>query len=54
MGHGESVTFIIDCIGEAATTLANYQFWGVDLLMWFFGFTVIGMVVSVFWRGARG
>lgn len=45
---------IIDYIHDLAAMLNNVDFWEVSLLMWFLGFIVVGMVVSVFWRGARG
>lgn len=54
MDTSNPVYFLIDCIKQAANMLTQYKFWGIDILMWFLGFIIIGMVVSVFWRGARG
>lgn len=51
---GNPILFLVDCVAQVAAVLSNYLFWGVDLLTWFFGFIVVGMVVSCFWRGARG
>lgn len=50
----EALEFLVDCIGDLAAKLNEFQFAGVSILMWFLAFIVVGMVVSVFWRGARG
>lgn len=46
--------FVIDCIINVSLLLGSVSLWGVNLLFWSFAFIVIGMIVSVFWRGARG
>lgn len=54
MDTSNPVLFLIDCISRVASNLAFFEFWGISILMWFFGFIVVNMVISVFWRGARG
>lgn len=54
MDTSNPVFFLIDCIKKIGQTLNSYNFWGVPVIMWFVGFIIVGMVVSVFWRGARG
>lgn len=46
--------FLIDCMKTVAAVLTNYRFLSVPIWTYFIGFIFIGMVVSVFWRGARG
>lgn len=48
------VYFLIDVAVSFVKILDDYYFWEVSLLAWIFGFIVLGMVVSAFWRGARG
>lgn len=48
------VLFLISCLQEAARCLGDFSFWGVPIWTWFIGFIFTGMVISVFWRGARG
>ena len=54
MDTSNPVFFLIDMISGTGTLLSTYSFLGVDLMMWFIGFIIVNMVVSVFWRGARG
>lgn len=49
-----SINFLLDCIGQVAALLHSYDFEGISILLWYFGFIVVNMAVSVFWRGARG
>lgn len=48
------VFFLIDCMRTVAGVLNTCVFLNVPLWSWFIGFIFVGMVVSVFWRGARG
>lgn len=48
------IYFIVDCMKYAAAVLNSYTFMNVPIWTWFIGFIFVGMVVSVFWRGARG
>lgn len=48
------IFFLIDLMKTAAAVLNSYSFMGVPIWTWFIGFIFVGMVVSVFWRGARG
>lgn len=48
------LNFIIDCMKYVAAKLTAYEFLGVPIWTFFVGFIFIGMVVSTFWRGARG
>ena len=54
MDTSNPVYFLIDCLSNIGNVLNSYTFWDIPILMWFIGFILIGMVVSVFWRGARG
>lgn len=54
MNTSNPIFFIFDALKMAAIALKQHSFWGVDLLMWFFTFIMVSMVISVFWRGARG
>lgn len=54
MDTSNPVFFIIDIIKTIALILNSHSFWGVSLLMWSFTFIMVSMVISVFWRGARG
>lgn len=54
MDTSNPVLFLIDMITGVGTKLSTFTFLGVDLLMWFIGFIIVNMIVSVFWRGARG
>ena len=49
-----AIYFIFNCIRAFYDLLNSYTFWGVSLAMWSVGFIVFGMVISIFWRGARG
>lgn len=46
--------FIVDCMKMVAVVLTNYRIFNVSIWHWFIMFIFVGMVVSVFWRGARG
>lgn len=46
--------FLIDCMRSIAGVLLSYDFLGVPIWTYFIGFIFIGMVISTFWRGARG
>lgn len=46
--------FLISCMKYCANLLNNYRFLTVTIWNFFIGFIFVGMVVSVFWRGARG
>lgn len=48
--------FLIDCMRSIAGVLLSYEFPGIGVPIWtfFIGFIFIGMVISTFWRGARG
>ena len=48
------VYFIIDCMRAVADKLTQYTFLNVPIWSWFIGFIFVSMIVSVFWRGARG
>lgn len=54
MDTNNSVLFIIDCMRAIAAKLSDYDLIGVPIWTWFIGFIFVGMVVSTFWRGARG
>lgn len=54
MDTSNPIFFIIDCMRGIAATLSDYSFMDVPIWTWFIGFIFVGMVVSVFWRGARG
>lgn len=54
MDTSNPVFFLFDCIKSAGRTLNSYTFLDVSLTHWFVAFIIVGMVVSVFWRGARG
>lgn len=54
MDTSNPVFFIIDCMRAVAEKLSEYSLIGVPIWTWFIGFIFVGMVVSVFWRGARG
>lgn len=48
------IYFLIDGMKTAAAVLNSYSFLDVPIWTWFIGFVFVSMVVSVFWRGARG
>lgn len=50
----DAVNFIVDCMSQAAGVLNSFDYNGVSILLWYVAFIVVNMVVSVFWRGARG
>lgn len=54
MDVNNPVFFIFDCMREIALRLDQVEFLGVSYLIWCFAFIIVGMIVSVFWRGARG
>lgn len=54
MDTSNPLFFLVDCLRSVAIVLTQYSVGGVRIWSWFIGFIVIGMVVSVFWRGARG
>lgn len=54
MDTSNPIYFIIDMITQIAGRLNQAQLWGVSYLMWVLGFIIVGMIASVFWRGARG
>lgn len=54
MDTSNPVFFLIDLMRNVANVLMQFQFLDISIWTWFLGFIFIGMVVSVFWRGARG
>lgn len=54
MDTNNPVLFLVDCMRSVAQVLMRYKFLDVPIWTWFIGFIFVGMVVSVFWRGARG
>lgn len=46
--------FIFDVMKQFVLLLDSYKAFGVSLYMWILSFIIVGMVVSIFWRGARG
>ena len=54
MDVSNPVFFIFDCVKMVAERLDQFEFLGISYLIWIFAFIIVGMVVSVFWRGARG
>lgn len=54
MSTSNPIFFFFDCMSKASSVLGRFSFWDVSLWSWFVGFIFVGMVVSVFWRGARG
>lgn len=48
------VNFLIDFMIDILEVLNSYEFSSIPILMWLFGFIIISMVISTFWRGARG
>lgn len=54
MNTSNPILFLIDCMKSIANVLSSYSLMRVPIWTWFIGFIFVGMVVSVFWRGARG
>lgn len=50
------VNFLIDCIKSVVSVLNSYEFFNTGVSLWgiILTFIFIGMLISVFWRGARG
>ena len=48
------VFFIFDIMKWFAAKLNEYEFWNISLLSWSLAFIMVSMVISVFWKGARG
>lgn len=54
MNTSNPVYFLIDCMKSVVEVLLDSSFLSISIWSWFLGFIFVGMVVSVFWRGARG
>lgn len=50
----DPIIFLIDCMKDAMVLLEEYTFLDISILAWISAFIVTNMVISVFWRGARG
>lgn len=48
------VDWLFEHIGRLFAILNNYEFDGAPLGIILLGFLLTSMVISVFWRGARG
>lgn len=46
--------FLYDVIRAFISFLDSKQIMGLSLFMWFISFIIVSMIISVFWRGARG
>lgn len=46
--------FFFDVMKRIFLVLSQYNFIGISLTSWLFGFVAVGILVSVFWKGARG
>ena len=46
--------FIFDVMRKFLLLLDKYEVYGISLYMWIICFILVSMVISVFWRGARG
>lgn len=54
MDTSNPIYFIIDMMQTVADKLTEYRFWDIPIWTWFICFIIVGMVISIFWRGARG
>lgn len=54
MTSSNPIYFLIEGLSLIADMLNSHVFLNIPIFVWLIGFVVISMVVSVFWRGARG
>lgn len=54
LDRSNPIFFLVDCMRAVAGVLNSFTILDVPIWTWFIGFIFVGMVVSVFWRGARG
>lgn len=50
----EVFNMIVSWFNQIINLLNQYTFANVPLFVWFISFIILSIVISVFWRGARG
>ena len=46
--------FIFDMMKQFLNFLDSFTIYGISFYSWIFSFLLVGIIVSVFWKGARG
>lgn len=54
MSVDNPIYFIFDMMKSFVNFLGTFKVYGITYYVWILSFIVIGMFVSVFWRGAKG
>lgn len=54
MDTSNPLFFIIDMVKQFLMFLDSFNVAGVSFFTWIISFILFGMIVSIFWRGARG